>query len=148
MDFTLRNYRHIAQAVLTRRVPMYAHFGITHRCNMRCRMCAVWQDGDATKELDIQGIGAFMPISQVERFRVDDLTPYVGQKLRCCVSEVDRADQNLVVSRRDLMEQAIFASTLDIHDYKIAAMEKTIAFPADPWFQLGDPRLLLALAHV
>ena len=48
-------------------------------------------------------------------------------------------------SRRDLMEQAIFASSLDIHDYKIAAMEKTIAFPVDPWFQLGDPRLVLAL---
>jgi hypothetical protein len=51
-------------------------------------------------------------------------------------------------SRRDLMEQALFASTLDIHDYKIAAMEKTIAFPVDPWFQLGDPRLLLALVFL
>jgi len=46
------------------------------------------------------------------------------------------------------MEQALFASTLDIHDYKIAAMEKTIAFPVDPWFQLGDPRLLLALVFL
>ena len=25
-------------------------------------------------------------------------------------------------------------------------MTKTIAFPIDPWFQLGDPRLLLGLA--
>ena len=25
------------------------------------------------------------------------------------------------------------------------AVEKTIAFPLDPWFQLGDPRLVLAL---
>ena len=33
----------------------------------------------------------------------------------------------------------------DIHLYKIAAMEKTIAFPVDPWFYPGDPRLLLAL---
>ena len=49
-------------------------------------------------------------------------------------------------SRRDLMEQAVFASTLDIHRFKLAAMTKTIAFPIDPWFQLGDPRLLLALA--
>ena len=24
-------------------------------------------------------------------------------------------------------------------------MHKTIAFPLDPWFQLGDPRLVLAL---
>ena len=49
-------------------------------------------------------------------------------------------------SRRDLMEQAVFASSLDIHRFKTAALTKTIAFPIDPWFQLGDPRLLLGLA--
>lgn len=48
-------------------------------------------------------------------------------------------------SRRDLMEQAIYAGGLDIHRFKEAAMAKTIAFPVDPWFQLGDPRLVLAL---
>ena len=31
------------------------------------------------------------------------------------------------------------------HEFKIAAMLKTVAFPIDPWFHLGDPRLLLAL---
>lgn len=53
-------------------------------------------------------------------------------------------------SRRDLMEQAVFVRSLDtnIHDYKIAALEKTVAFPLDPWFQLGDPRLVLALVFV
>lgn len=51
-------------------------------------------------------------------------------------------------SRRDLMDQAVRTSRLDIHDFKVAAMEKTIAFPLDPWWQLGDPRLLLALAFV
>ena len=30
-------------------------------------------------------------------------------------------------------------------EFKIAAMNKTIAFPADPWGHAGDPRLLLAL---
>jgi hypothetical protein len=48
-------------------------------------------------------------------------------------------------SRRDLIEIALAALDGDIHRYKIAAMEKTIAFPLDPWFQLGDPRLVLAL---
>ena len=33
----------------------------------------------------------------------------------------------------------------NIHDFKIAAIAKTIAYPLDPWFQLGDPRLVLAL---
>ena len=33
----------------------------------------------------------------------------------------------------------------EIHRFKVAALEKTIAYPLDPWFQLGDPRLVLAL---
>ena len=32
-----------------------------------------------------------------------------------------------------------------IHDFEIAAIEKTIAYPLDPWFHLGDPRLIIAL---
>ena len=32
-----------------------------------------------------------------------------------------------------------------IHDFKIAAIEKTIAYPLDPWFHLGDPRLVVGL---
>jgi len=48
-------------------------------------------------------------------------------------------------SRRDLMEQAVAVGPSGIHEFKIAAMEKTIAFPVDPWYQLGDPRFVLAL---
>ena len=62
-------------------------------------------------------------------------------------------DQGALVryrSRRDLMNQIVAlaertAAGEDIHSYKIAGMNKTIAFPLDPWFQLGDPRLVLAL---
>lgn len=48
-------------------------------------------------------------------------------------------------SRRDLMEIATDPRFRDSHEFKIAAIEKTIAFPIDPYLQLGDPRLLLAL---
>lgn len=51
-------------------------------------------------------------------------------------------------SRRDLMEQAVYASGLAIHQFKVAAMEKTLAYPLDPWWHLGDPRLLLALVLI
>ena len=44
-----------------------------------------------------------------------------------------------------MMEQVVHAAGADIHDFKIAAMAKTIAFPVDPWFHLGDPRLVLGL---
>jgi small subunit ribosomal protein S1 len=55
--------------------------------------------------VDVNGIRGFMPISQIEMFRVEDLTPYIGQKLKCLVTEVDREDRNLLVSRRDLFEK-------------------------------------------
>ena len=48
-------------------------------------------------------------------------------------------------SRRDMLEITTNPAFSGSHDFKIAAMKKTIAFPIDPWFQLGDPRLVLAL---
>ena len=48
-------------------------------------------------------------------------------------------------SRRDLMEIATNPAFQGSHEFKVAAMAKTIAFPIDPWFQLGDPRLVLGL---
>jgi hypothetical protein len=44
------------------------------------------------------------------------------------------------------MKQVERASQLDnrIREYKIAALEKTLAFPLNPWLQLGDPRRVLA----
>lgn len=48
-------------------------------------------------------------------------------------------------SRRDMMDITTNPAFSGSHDFKVAAMRKTIAVPLDPWFQLGDPRLLLAL---
>ena len=55
-------------------------------------------------ELTINNIRAFMPISQIEMFRVEDISPYVDQKFKCQVIEVDRADRNVIVSRRAMLE--------------------------------------------
>jgi small subunit ribosomal protein S1 len=55
--------------------------------------------------VDVNGIRGFMPISQVELLRVESLEPYVNQRLRCEVTEVDPAERNLVVSRRILLER-------------------------------------------
>ena len=48
-------------------------------------------------------------------------------------------------SRRDLWEISSNPAFRDRHDYKVAALEKTIAFPVSPQLLLGDPRLLLFL---
>ncbi|NRA04196.1 MAG: hypothetical protein HRU00_16510 [Myxococcales bacterium] len=48
-------------------------------------------------------------------------------------------------SRRDMLEIATNPAFAGSHEFKVAAMRKTIAFPIDPWIQLGDPRVVLAL---
>ena len=48
-------------------------------------------------------------------------------------------------SRRDMFEISLNPEFQGSHEFKVAAMRKTIAFPIDPWFHLGDPRFLLAL---
>jgi len=56
-------------------------------------------------ELDINGISAFMPISQIEITHVEELSPYVNQRLRCQVIEIDRPRKRVVVSRRAVLEE-------------------------------------------
>ena len=53
MKFSIRNYTRLARAVTTQSVPVYAHFGVTHRCNLTCKMCGIWRYGNAKEELSI-----------------------------------------------------------------------------------------------
>ncbi|MBI4607242.1 MAG: 30S ribosomal protein S1 [Planctomycetes bacterium] len=55
--------------------------------------------------LEIKGFRAFLPASQVERGRVADLAPYVGQRLRCEVTSLDRSTRDVVVSRRLVLDR-------------------------------------------
>ncbi|MBI2808292.1 MAG: S1 RNA-binding domain-containing protein [Planctomycetes bacterium] len=55
--------------------------------------------------VDVNGIRGFMPISQIDRFRVENIEQFVNQKLICIVTEVDKEARNLVVSRRAVLEK-------------------------------------------
>ena len=48
-------------------------------------------------------------------------------------------------SRRSFLEIVANPDLLGEHEYKVAALEKTIAFPAEPELYLGDPRMILGL---
>jgi ribosomal protein S1 len=56
-------------------------------------------------EVDVNGIRGFMPISQIDLYRVDNAEQFVNQRLLCLVAEVDPVERNLVVSRRALLEK-------------------------------------------
>jgi len=56
-------------------------------------------------DVEVNGIRAFLPIGQIDINRVEDAAVYVNQKLRVVVTECNQREKNLVVSRRDLLEQ-------------------------------------------
>lgn len=56
MRLRLPGYTRVAEAFLTRRVPVYAHYGITHRCNLTCKMCGIWRYGNRKEELELPQI--------------------------------------------------------------------------------------------
>ncbi|HEX7010462.1 MAG TPA: S1 RNA-binding domain-containing protein, partial [Phycisphaeraceae bacterium] len=54
----------------------------------------------------VGGIRAFMPASQIDLHHVDDLESLVGQRLQGLVQEIDRRSKKVVISRRQLLQQA------------------------------------------
>ncbi len=48
-------------------------------------------------------------------------------------------------SRRTFMEIVTIPATRGRHEFKVAALDKTIAFPIETQIHLGDPRVLLGL---
>jgi MoaA/NifB/PqqE/SkfB family radical SAM enzyme len=89
MKFNLKNYIRIGEAALRRSVPVYAHFGITHRCNLTCKMCGIWRYGNAKEELSVAEVDQVaqkmrrMGVAQVslgggEPFARDDIEEVIG----------------------------------------------------------------------
>jgi small subunit ribosomal protein S1 len=55
--------------------------------------------------VDVNGIRGFLPISQIDLYRVEQPEQYLNQRLLCLVTEVDPQERNLVVSRRAVLEK-------------------------------------------
>lgn len=49
----MRNIIALCNALIFKNRPLYVHYGITHRCNLRCRMCRIYQDADRHSELSL-----------------------------------------------------------------------------------------------
>lgn len=87
-------------------------------------------------ELKVAGQRAFMPISQIELSRVEDLTPYLNKKLRCKVTELHRKRKRIVLSRRDILEEEEKANrqklveTLQVGEMREGKVTRIAAFGA------------------
>jgi small subunit ribosomal protein S1 len=55
--------------------------------------------------IEVNGIRGFLPASQLEMYRVEDIEQFVNQRIKVMVAEVNPAEKNLIVSRRAVMER-------------------------------------------
>ena len=74
---------------------------------VECRVTGVNKGG---LECDLKGIRAFMPASQVDTARIEDLSVFIGEKMTAEITDIDRKDKNVVLSRRKLLELTAAAS--------------------------------------
>ncbi len=66
--------------------------------------CLVTKTNKGGLEVTFGTLRGFLPAGQVDFRYVDDLKPFVGQKIRVKIIEANRQKRNLVVSRRDYLE--------------------------------------------
>lgn len=88
-------------------------------------------------ELEVAHHQAFMPASQVDLHRIDDLSVFVGEKLTCVVQRIDRSGKgNIVLSRRDILaeererERGKIRETLKEGDVMQGVVKKLMPFGA------------------
>ena len=53
------------------------------------------------------GVRAFLPASQVDVRRVNDLSPYVGKRLKVRIIELNRKRNRVIISRRSIIEEEL-----------------------------------------
>ncbi|MFQ5489937.1 MAG: S1 RNA-binding domain-containing protein [Phycisphaerae bacterium] len=56
-------------------------------------------------EVDLNGIRAFMPASQVDAMHIKDISTFIGQKVRCVILEHNRKSRSVLLSRKKVQEQ-------------------------------------------
>ncbi len=55
--------------------------------------------------VEVSGIKGFLPASQLDLYRVEDISQFVNQRIKVMVAEVNPAERNLIVSRRAVLER-------------------------------------------
>ena len=93
-------------------------------------------------ECEVNHLRGFIPFSQVAMYRVEDLAPFVGEQFRCMITEANPERQNLVLSRRAVLEKEreesrqTFRQTLEVGQIYEGTVRKLMDFGA--FVELGS----------
>ena len=127
----MRTYLNLARCLLGRRIPIYAHVEVTHRCNLRCRMCNIWREADRGSEASVKRVGEIadvlrklgaisVSIGGAEPFLRDDLPEVVaalkrrGLMVRVLTNAYSLSDEQIQrVAAAGLDEVSVSLDTLD-----------------------------------
>lgn len=55
--------------------------------------------------VEIGALKGFMPASQIDMYRVDGLEQFIGQTMKVEIIELEKAEKNMIVSRRNILER-------------------------------------------
>ncbi|HIW33323.1 MAG TPA: 30S ribosomal protein S1, partial [Candidatus Paenibacillus intestinavium] len=82
------------------------------------------------------GVRAFIPASMVERHFVEDFSDYQGRTLRVIVKEIDRENNKVILSQKDVLEaeyqeqKVAKLATIQVGQELTATVQRTTAFGA------------------
>ncbi|MCX8036502.1 MAG: 30S ribosomal protein S1 [Candidatus Sumerlaeia bacterium] len=82
------------------------------------------------------GIPAFMPASQIDTSRVENLDEWVGREIQVCVLETDRERKRVIVSRRKLLQEDAerkrrrILESLEVGQERVVRVRKIMDFGA------------------
>ena len=113
----------------------------------------VFPDGTAAEESSDMLMNKYMEHMYGELFRRASHPVFLGNAVNNSMDLVGIENAEVwetaalfrYKSRRTFLEIVTHPDMYSKHKYKIAALEKTIAFPVENQLYLGDPRLLLGL---
>lgn len=138
----------VAQTRLGAARPVYAHYGVTHRCTMRCRMCIVWQSADRSTELsppEVEPLAAGLHDAGVRTVAIGGGEPFVRGDLPEVIAAFRRRGMevrlltNGIGLSDEAIRNAVDAGTTHVSvslDTLDAAREKSIYDGHDVWEQI------------
>ena len=56
-------------------------------------------------QVEVNGIQGFLPASQIDMYRVENIDQFLNQRIKCQIVELEPSERNLVLSRRAILER-------------------------------------------
>jgi small subunit ribosomal protein S1 len=57
--------------------------------------------------VDVNGVPVFMPASQIDLRKVEDLSEFIGHSVKCSIVKIDKERMNIIVSRKKYLEDEL-----------------------------------------